>query len=118
MHALRRSTLVTLAAAVGWAGTAMAQSAAEARSEQAMERLSARYQQIWSALPPQQKQAFAQAERHWLNSVRWDEQQRCVARSAALPSGGASDHGAHCRAEILERHLKELDEQQLRASAS
>lgn len=73
--------------------------------------LSDRYAEIWSQLSAIDKAAdkarFSAQERAWLNEGRWQEQRDCVAAQ-----GGASSAlvRAGCQAEVIERHLRQLDQ--------
>jgi hypothetical protein len=88
---------------------AKAQRPGELRSLSAQAALSARYTQLWSALPASARPAFARRERRWLHVTRWDEQQRCVdAHAGALPSAERADLAAHCLAEVTLRRLNSL----------
>lgn len=97
---------------------------AQQRAANSFNMLSDRYAEIWSQLSSIDKASidkaadraaenaadkarFSARERAWLNEGRWQEQSDCVAAQ-----GGASSAlvRTRCEAEVIERHLRQLDQ--------
>jgi hypothetical protein len=68
---------------------------------------------VWSRLNAAQKASFASNERAWLNSVRAEEEQRCLA-GARAPAPLAQQA---CRLQVTERRLAALSEPIVQARA-
>lgn len=83
------------------AATAQARVAADAAHEVLVDR----YRALWQALGGQQKAAFAQRERAWLNEGRADEERRCVEQQGAHAAALAAQL---CRLKVTEQKLASL----------
>lgn len=83
------------------AATAQARAAADAAHEVLVDR----YRTLWASLGKQQKAAFAQRERAWLNEGRAEEERACAARPSAHSAALAEQL---CRLKVTEQKLASL----------
>jgi len=83
------------------AATAQARATADAAHEVLVDR----YRALWQSLGKQQKAAFAQRERAWLNEGRAEEERACVAQQSAHAAALAAQL---CRLKVTEQKLASL----------
>ncbi len=110
MNSLRTLALAALLAALPLqaanaadadAATAQARAAADAAHEALVDR----YRAVWVTLGAQQKVAFAQRERAWLNEGRSAEELRCIEQPSAHAPALAEQL---CRLKVTEQRLAAL----------
>lgn len=86
------------------AATAQARAAADAAHEVLVDR----YRTLWASLGKQQKGAFAQRERAWLNEGRAEEERACAVRQSAQGAHSAALAAQLCRLKVTEQKLASL----------